>query len=390
MLLIFIWVFNLQAQIQHVQVIGAKLLQAQVMEVHPRLGQVWPARDTRTGHLLSRHEELLSRRGELRMMWYNVENLFYPDNDSLSGDDDFTPEGIRHWTYGRYNAKLTQLAKVIIASGNWEPPDLVGMCEVENARVLEELTRHPLLAPYNYGYLLVEGNDRRGMDVACLYRKKRVDLVERTAFPPVPGAGFEKTRDVLHVCFTWGKSDTLDLFLVHLISKYRGAGVTATYRKQQVEDLIGRVDSVSGLRPYSLKLLCGDFNEVYEGYSMEPLRLRSKGELPIRRIAIETEGGGGSYKYHGSWSLIDQIFMCGPLERYRIRGSVLWLKHLVMKDETYGGWKPERTYEGYHYQGGCSDHLPLVLDISPDPFSIHSAQPAPAFSLLPPFFHKPD
>ena len=77
-------------------------------------------------------------RGESCLVWYNVENLFYPDNDSIAGDDEFTPQGLRHWTWSRYRDKLTALAKVIIASGRGEPPELVGLCEVENALVLED------------------------------------------------------------------------------------------------------------------------------------------------------------------------------------------------------------------------------------------------------------
>ena len=81
--------------------------------------------------------------GDLCFVWYNVENLFHPDNDSLPGDDEFTPEGLRHWTPARYRSKISVLAKVIIASGGWEPPDLVGLCEVEDSSVLNDLVFIP-------------------------------------------------------------------------------------------------------------------------------------------------------------------------------------------------------------------------------------------------------
>ena len=106
-------------------------------------------------------------RGESCVVWYNVENLFYPDNDTIPGDDEFTPQGLRHWTWSRYRNKLTALAKVIIASGRGEAPELVALCEVENALVLEELCAHPILVPYHYSYLHRESRDHRGMDVAC-------------------------------------------------------------------------------------------------------------------------------------------------------------------------------------------------------------------------------
>ena len=74
-----------------------------------------------------------SGRGEIRIMWYNVENLFHPTVDTLHGDDEFTPEGVRHWTYSRYRKKITNAAKVIIAAGLWDPPDVVGLGEIEEA-----------------------------------------------------------------------------------------------------------------------------------------------------------------------------------------------------------------------------------------------------------------
>ena len=85
--------------------------------------------------------------GSLRIMWYNVENLFHPGDDSIAGDDEFTPGGLRHWSFERYRKKLTGLAKVIVAAGRGEPPEVVGMCEVENRMVLEDLVSHPVLAP---------------------------------------------------------------------------------------------------------------------------------------------------------------------------------------------------------------------------------------------------
>ena len=172
----------------------------------------------------------MGRRGDLRIMWYNVENLFHPLDDSIAGDDEFTPEGVRHWSYFRYWKKLTALAKVIIGAGTWEPPEVVAMCEVEEAQVLEDLVNHPILEPYHYGFLHIDSPDRRGMDVACLYRELKLHPANWGVFAPGPDFSQGPTRDIMHVCWSWGKRDTLDLFLVHLISKYRGAGATAESR----------------------------------------------------------------------------------------------------------------------------------------------------------------
>jgi predicted extracellular nuclease len=308
------------------------------------------------------HQSQRQERGDLRLMWYNVENLFFPGDDSTDSDDDFTPDGVRRWTYTRYRTKLTALARVIVAAGQWEPPDVVGLCEVEEATVLEDLVQHPVLEAYNYRFIHKQSKDHRGMDVACIYRENRVRLVEWSAHTPSPSMVREGTRDILNLCFAWGRADTLDLFLVHLISKYGGAGATAQVRKNQVQWLLSLVDSVQTIRGGSLKVLAGDFNDSFHGYSLEPLNRGRIGGDSIKSVSLS--GGEGSYKYRGRWSQIDQYLLGGPFAKYRAEGSVLNLWPLMTEDEVYGGKKPARTYEGYRYAGGISDHLPILLDIS--------------------------
>ncbi len=310
-------------------------------------------------------------RGELRILWYNVENLYHPDNDTIPGDDDFTPDGVRGWSFSRYGMKITALCKVIIAAGIWEPPELVGLCEVEDARVLDDLVEHPILAPYGYRYVQRDSPDPRGMDVACLYREEMIGLTGFDLHHSDPSGTLGGTRDILHLNCRWGSGEDLDLFLVHLVSKFGGAGATAEPRREQVVHLVHLVDSVYAIRGSSLKVLAGDFNEVLEGYSMEPARTGSVGGKPI--AAIPLEGHYGSYKYRGRWSCIDHFMACGD-EGYRLRGSILELPRLLSRDETYGGVMPRRTYTGFRYNGGISDHLPACLDISAAPSSDSSEQ----------------
>jgi endonuclease/exonuclease/phosphatase family metal-dependent hydrolase len=304
-------------------------------------------------------------RGEACFVWYNVENLFYPEDDSASSDDEFTPQGVRHWTWSRYRDKLTAIAKVIIASGRGEPPELVGLCEVENARVLEELCSHPVLNSYQYSYIHRESKDHRGMDVACLVRREMIEVVqwESIAFdPPVSG-----TRDILHVSLQMG-IDTLDLFLVHLLSKYGGAGATAALRKSQAGQLAQLMDSVYRVRQNGLIMAAGDFNEVFQGYAMEPLRIaRFEGDS---LTVLNPERGPGSYKFRGRWSAIDQVLVLLSMAGL-VRVSILQLDPLLTEDLEFGGVKPRRSYVGMQHSGGISDHLPLVIDLCP--FSLSDA-----------------
>ena len=337
---------------------------------------------------------------EFRILWYNVENLFHPSDDSIPGDDEFTPAGVRHWTWKRYRQKLTALAKVIIAAGEGEPPELVGLAEVENDSVLADLAGHPILKPYGYRFLHRDGPDHRGMDVAVLCREERFGLLECTFHPPPPDKMFSETREMVHISGTWGRRDTLDLFLVHLISRYSGTGATASYRREQVRLLTWLIDSVLSRRQHAPVVVAGDFNEETDGYAMEPMRQVLSGGDSVRAISPEIpsgnsfraispeissgnsfraispespagnsirniglEGGGGSYKYRGVWEQIDRFMVTGGGGRYRFEGSTLQLPVLLTPDEAYGGIKPRRTYEGFRYAGGVSDHLPVLLVI---------------------------
>jgi endonuclease/exonuclease/phosphatase family metal-dependent hydrolase len=302
-------------------------------------------------------------RGESCFIWYNVENLFIPDDDSIPGDDEFTPQGLRHWTWTRYRTKLTALAKVIIAAGRGKPPELVALCEVESAQVLQELSTHPILAPYQYSYLHRESPDHRGMDVACLIRMGLFESVqwEYLSFAlPV-----SETRDLMHISLSWG-GDTLDLFLVHLLSKYGGAGATADLRRCQAEQMVRLMDSVYTAREHSLLLAAGDFNDIYQSYAMEPLRIAGfGGDSLMLRLP---ENGSGTYKYRGRWSPIDQVLIQQSIAQSSVHVSTLLLPPLLTDDLKFGGIKPLRTYEGYLYVGGVSDHLPLVIDFNPSLF----------------------
>ena len=311
-------------------------------------------------------EENVSAGRSLRIMWYNVENLFHPEDDSIPGDDEFTPAGIRHWTMERYRKKVTGVAKVIVAAGKGEPPELVGLCEVENRRVLEDLVSHPVLAPYGYRVIHADSPDTRGTDVAAIFRSDRITTTEWSVVNATASGRGRATRQLLLMEVAWGR-DTLDLILVHLISKFSGEGATALSRREQAVQLTQLVDSLHRCHPDRLKVVGGDFNDPANGYALEPLYSARFGSDSLFHLPLSA--GPGSYKYRGKWSSIDHFFLCGPLEAYRIDGTVFDLPALHAPDETYGGWKPFRTYQGPAYCGGISDHLPLLLLLSRSPFS---------------------
>ena len=158
---------------------------------------------------------------------YNVENLFHPAHDSVAGepkeDLEWTKEGERHWSYTRYYRKVDNIARVLTNIGEWNGVDVVGLQEVENALCLKRLCRTLRLNEYDFVHY--ESPDQRGIDVALIYKKSRVDTIATRAIPvrglEVRGLEDELiTRDILYVCARVDKKDTLHFFVCHLKKNY--------------------------------------------------------------------------------------------------------------------------------------------------------------------------
>ena len=118
-----------------------------------------------------------------RVMCWNVENLFDIRHDSLKNDYEFLPNALRHWNYTRYKKKLVSIARVITAVGEWTPPALVGLCEVENDSVMRDLVHYSPLKEHGYRYVMTHSPDERGIDVALLYQRDRFKLLFHRSVP---------------------------------------------------------------------------------------------------------------------------------------------------------------------------------------------------------------
>lgn len=338
----------------------------------------------------------------LRVVSYNVENLFDNRHDTLKSDLDYTPEGTHHWTYRRYQAKVERIAQVLTAIGGWQAPVLVGLCEVENDRCLRDLCR--LLRRYHYRYIHYESPDERGIDVALLYDSTRFHLLHSEPIPVTLLSA--PTRDILYVqgiilsnssslpsntphvptpnlsdtgvhhtphtadtntyhtqplsdtalVATPTTFDTLHLFVCHLPSQLGGTSETAWKRAIAKSVLQSRIDSLLTSNPLARVIVMGDMNSA----PADDLSRMTNLMLPL---ADETPlGTCGTHKYNGIWTFLDQFYISEALKAYTSTYvfAPSWLLEL---DEKYLGTKPRRTFNGYHYQDAYSDHLPIVLQI---------------------------
>jgi len=288
----------------------------------------------------------------LRLMEWNVENLFDTVHAEGVDDEEFLPESERRWTSHRYWQKLTDVAKVVAAvAEEGGVPDLIGLCEVENDSVMTMLTRRSLLRFLNYDYVMSSCEDRRGINVALLYQPVHFRLLEsRGIRVPSREQGLRPTRDILYVKgLTPAASgiDTLHVFVVHLPSRAGGREGDRN-RSLAAATLWRAVDSLQGKKV----VVMGDFNA-------------SRRDAVFRRVPLrltDDAAYSGTYCFRGYWQWLDHILVSSSLSTKGLARPVR-LPWLLEPNKTYGGDMPRRTFRGPTYHGGVSDHLPLLLDL---------------------------
>ena len=316
------------------------------------------------------------RAEDLRVVSYNVENLFHPKHDTVCIDsttfiekDDYewTPEGQRRWSYTRYYRKVENIARVLTNIGEWDGVDIVGLQEVENALCLKRLCY--TLRPGEYDFVHYESPDPRGIDVALIYKKSRVDTLNSKPLPIPSPQGRESreeklvTRDILYVCAQVDKKDTLHLFVCHLPSQ-RGGAAESEWKRTAVKEILQRsIDSVYALHPAAKIIVMGDMNSEPK----EDLRgVKNKKPTPNPSLKGREQNNTshiGTHKYQGRWSCLDQFYTSPALDSLS-RAEIYNAAWIQEPDEKYLDLKPKRTYNGFRYQkDGFSDHLPILLKL---------------------------
>lgn len=307
-----------------------------------------------------------------RVMFYNVENLFDIYDDSLTDDNEFLPDGLMKWNLSRYNKKINSLYKTIIAAGEWEPPAVVAFCEIENRKVLEDLIYSTYLTKFNYRIIHEDSPDRRGIDVCLIYRNKLVDIICSTYWIPsdLEPQDFN-TRSVLYAKLVL-RSDTIHFIVNHWPSR-RGGVLAGESNRRRIESMVHeKVDSIFKSNPSGARIIIlGDFNCTPVDKIIKSLIFSSDTEKSLINLSDSlADKGSGTYRYIGKWEMIDQVIVS---RRLLSRREGLYTEpplfkifspdFLLKKDPKYPGFTPFSTYRGFKYQGGFSDHLPVILDL---------------------------
>ena len=323
--------------------------------------------------------------------FYNVENLFDTEHDRGKSDQPFLPEGENNWTPEKYGKKLSNIASVIKAmsekNGRWHA--VLGLAEVENDRVLEDLTAAPEIAAAGYRFVHYESPDVRGIDCALLYRPADFELLESRTLPydfdsdivfektPQEQRSF-KTRDALYVRGRLG-GEMFGFYVLHLPSRNGGKGEDLRCRGAEIvyADALQQERRHPGIK----LVVMGDMNDNPEDKSMAAYlhgreRIEEVGEgdffSPFLRMHKD---GFGSQEYHGEWNIYDIILVNRALAvpgagGYGISksdafhyGYVFDPPFLTQQEGRFAG-TPLRTLSGGQFLNGYSDHYPTYIIIS--------------------------
>lgn len=308
-----------------------------------------------------------------RIAFYNVENLFDTIDDPKTLDEDFTPLGKQQWTLVRYSKKLKNIARVLEAMGS---PDFIGLGEVENAAVLTDLTKKTGLAKYWYRFVHYDSPDRRGIDVAFLYKDEAFRVLEssiiRLHFPPEVVADYT-SRDILKVKGLLPSGDTLYFFVNHWPSRRGGVKESEPKRLFVAGQLKSAIDLIFAGNPQAKIVLMGDFNDEPINNSIR----RVLSALPQDTVFMQgalyncftkpERENKGSYYYRGNWDMLDQIMisagLTGHSSKFQVGNPVIFSREWMMYNDKRNGPRPNRTYGGPRYYGGFSDHLPVFVDL---------------------------
>ncbi len=307
--------------------------------------------------------------------FWNVENLYDTLNDQLKDDDEFTPDGKNAWVGKRYWTKIDRLSEVISKMGTDANPDglaILGLCEIENKSVVQDLVNSKRLKSRNYQIVHIEGPDKRGVDPSFVYNPNYFKVTKSVSYRVVlPTDSTHPTRDILAVSGNF-YGDPLTVLVNHWPS--RRGGEEASRPNRNAAALVARriADSVMKNNPNAKVVFMGDFNDdpvnvcikdnigTYNDYKKpEPNKFFNPMYKPFKE-------GTGTLAWQDSWNLFDQIIVSpncakGDFKTWEYHDVRIFNKPFLRSD--FGNFKgyPFRTFSGSQYTAGYSDHFPVFI-----------------------------
>lgn len=311
--------------------------------------------------------------------FYNQENLFDCTHDEGKNDYDFTPNGLYKWNQMKYESKLRNMSKVLAEMGTDVLPNtgcaFIGLAEVENAHVLEDLIAQPSLAGRDYKYVHIEGPDKRGIDCALLYNPKLFSVRNSKLVPYV----YERNEDEKYATrgFLTVSGTMADEHVTVVVCHWPSRGAGLYYRELAGKQVKALKDSLLREDPNVKVLVMGDMNDdptdksMFECLSAKP----NLGEVGVDDMYNPwynnlVKENIGTLKYQGRWNLFDQIVLTPNFlnmnNQKNFSSLKFWKNQIFRRDYLFqetGSRKgnTKRTTDGGVWLDGYSDHLPVIV-----------------------------
>lgn len=317
------------------------------------------------------------------VVFYNLENLFDTINDPDKWDDEFLPTGGKKWNSVKYQKKQSNMERVLFDMALLQKnfPAVIGVSEIENRLVLEDLIAQPKLAHGNYRIVHYDSPDRRGVDCAFFYRPDVFKLEGSKAHKfEMPGMPNFYTRDLVTM---WGTIDGEPFYFLvsHWPSRLGGKEASDPKREAAAAQCRRIADSVRLANPATKVVIMGDLNDDATDKSITEvlgakgnIKKLEKGDLYNPYIDL-LKAGYGTLGYRDSWNLFDNIIVSenlatgstGSLKLQQEKGSKFYgcifsTPYMIQREGQYKNY-PLRTFVGNNFQNGFSDHFPVYIYI---------------------------
>ena len=297
------------------------------------------------------------------VMFYNVENLFDTIKSPNTQDGEFLPHSSKKWNTDRYNYKLNQLEKVFTSivedENNNKLPDVIGLCEVENKFVIEDLLNTPIFHNHNYTIIHQESPDSRGIDCALLVDNQF--QIQESDFILIENPDANRsTRDIVYAKLLLNTDEVINIFVNHWPSRWGGQEETNHKRVFVAQVLRDYIDLHTSKDEYTL--IMGDFNDYPSNESLANVLVKDDF---FNLMATDSVIGKGSYNYRGSWNWLDQVIFSKNFTNSNMRliSGGAFQKDFMIYTNDRGETSPSRSFGGNNWYGGFSDHLPVYCRI---------------------------
>ena len=299
-------------------------------------------------------------------MFYNVENLFDTIDDPITNDNEFLPNAKKHWSTRKYKRKLKNIASVIhrIHSDTNHIPFIVGLAEVENRSVLQDLINQDELRDYNFDYVHFDSRDARGIDVSLLFNKSLFEIVLSKTFPIDIQQNdlSEPTRDILCVKGLF-HNNPIHVLVNHWPSRREGVKETAFKRLHLSQKLNSIVKTIYEEDSKANIIVMGDFNDNPRNDRLQNLVLNNNLFNPFTKL---WSWNSGTLIHKRKWYLFDQILLSKNFKTshfFKFSSAAIFNPSFIQVQKGKFKGTPKRSYAGDKHLAGYSDHFPVYVSM---------------------------